>query len=270
MLINGDSGTHISAFDRGLQYGDGLFETIAVAESRPCLWQRHYRRMLDAGKRLGITIPAAETILEEIQHEIGPNAKGVIKVTITRGEGERGYNPPQEPKSTRIVHCTPWPDFPAGLYLEGVRTRICNSRLGTNRILAGIKHLNRLEQVMASSEWSDPEIKEGLMLDAQGHVIEGTMSNIFMLKEGTLHTPDLSECGVEGVMRGLVLEVASAQGMKVNIRQITLPEVLQADGVFLSNSLIGIWPVRGLEEIEYDIDRLDQRLISEVMSRAYV
>ena len=270
MLINGDSGTHISAFDRGLQYGDGLFETIAVADSRPCLWQRHYRRMQDTGERLGIPIPAADTILMDIQQEIGSNNKGVIKVTITRGEGTRGYNPPQDPVATRIVHFSPWPDYPEGIYLEGVRTRICKTRLGMNQLLAGIKHLNRLEQVMARREWSDPEISEGLMLDRQGHIIEGTMSNIFMLKDGILHTPDITQCGVEGVMRGLVLDTAAEQGIEVNVGQMTLSDILQADGAFLTNSLIGIWPVSSLEEREYDIDHLDQGLISEVMSRAYV
>jgi len=270
LLVNGDSGTHISALDRGLQYGDGLFETIAVADSRPCLWQRHYQRLHDGGKRLGIPIPTSETLLSEIKQEIGSNDKGVIKVTITRGEGARGYNPPPEPKATRIVHFSPWPDYPVAVYSAGIRVRVCETRLGISHSLAGIKHLNRLEQVMARSEWSDSEIGEGLMLDAQGHIIEGTMSNVFTLKDGVLHTPDLTQCGVEGVMRALVLDTAAEQGIEVNIGQIGLAEALQADGVFLTNSIIGIWPVNRLEDREYNIDHLDQGLVSEVMSRAYV
>jgi len=270
LLINGGSGTHISALDRGLQYGDGLFETIAVAGSRPCLWQRHYQRLHDGGKRLGIPIPTSETILSEIEQEIGSNEKGVVKVTITRGEGARGYNPPPEPEATRIVNFSPWPDHPEANYLAGVRVRICETRIGTSHTLAGIKHLNRLEQVMARGEWSDSEISEGLMLDAQGYVIEGTMSNVFMLKDGVLHTPDLTKCGVEGVMRALVLDAAAEQRIEVNIRQISQREILQADGVFLTNSIIGIWPVNRLEDREYNIDHLDQGLVSEVMSRAYV
>ncbi len=269
-MINGDPGTQISAFDRGLQYGDGLFETIAVVDSRPCLWERHYQRLEAGGRRLGIPIPITETILNEIQQEIGSNQRGVIKVIITRGEGIRGYAPTNNPVATRVVQFSQWPDHPTEAISKGVKIRICNTRLGANHSLAGIKHLNRLEQVMARSEWDDPEISEGVMLDARGQVVEGTMSNIFMFKNGVMHTPDLTECGINGVMRNLVLEVAQEQGVEVNIGHISLSEVLHADSIILTNSLIGIWPVKKLEDREYDLSQLDQDLISEVMDRAYV
>lgn len=270
MLINGESGAHISALDRGLQYGDGLFETIAVADSRPCLWDRHYHRLETGGARLGIPIPVAETLLKEILQEIGSNDRGVIKVIISRGDGTRGYAPSENIETTRIVQFSSWPDYPEEAHSQGVKVRICNTRLGANHTLAGIKHLNRLEQVMARSEWDNPEIREGLMLDARGHVVEGTMSNIFMVKEGIFHTPDLTECGVSGVMRGLVLDVAKEQGVEVNVGHIPLSELLYADSLMLTNSLIGIWPVIELEEREYDLNYLKHGFISEVMNRAYV
>ncbi|MCP3670852.1 MAG: aminodeoxychorismate lyase [Gammaproteobacteria bacterium] len=270
MLINGDSGTTISAFDRGLQYGDGLFETIAVADAHPCLWQRHYQRLQAGGKRLGISIPTAATMIKEIQQEIGFNDRGVIKVIVTRGKASRGYQPDPEIPVTRAVHFSPWPSFPASTNSDGVSVRLCNTRLGSNRALAGIKHLNRLEQVLARSEWDDPGISEGLMLDANNRVIEGTMSNIFMFKDGNMHTPDLTECGVEGVMRNLVLEVAAELGRPVNIGQIELPELLAADTVFLTNSLIGIWPVRDIDGKPFNLDHIDRDLMLEVNDRAYV
>jgi 4-amino-4-deoxychorismate lyase len=123
---------------------------------------------------------------------------------------------------------------------------------------------------MARSEWDDQEIREGLMLDARGQVIEGTMSNVFMFKDGILHTPDVTECGIEGIMRGLVLDVAQELGVEVKIDHIPLSEALHADSLMLTNSLIGIWPVKQLEEREYDLNHLNRELISEVMSRAYV
>ncbi len=221
------------------------------------------------GKCLGIPTPDADILLQEVEQEIGTNDKGVIKIIITRGEGARGYGPIRSPVSTRIVQFSSWPDYPNHIVSQGVRVRICSTRLGANPFLAGIKHLNRLEQVMARSEWDDPEISEGLMLDARGRAIEGTMSNIFMLKDGIMHTPDLTQCGVEGVIRGLVMDIASTHGIEVTIRPIGLSEVLQADCLMLTNSLIGIWPVKMLEEREYDLNHLDQDLISEVMSRAY-
>jgi 4-amino-4-deoxychorismate lyase len=270
LLINGEPSAHISTSDRGLQYGDGLFETIAVVDSRPCLWERHYNRLNAGGSRLGIDIPSSQTLLHEIQQVIASNEQGVIKIIITRGEGSRGYTPTTDSTATRIVQFSSWPDHSNNLASDGVRVRICNTKLGTNQTLAGIKHLNRLEQVMARAEWSDPEIKEGLMLNARGQVIEGTMSNIFMFKDNILHTPDLKECGVEGVMRSLVLDVAQELGVEVKIDHIPLSEALHADSLMLTNSLIGIWPVKRLEEREYNLNHLNQELISTVMSRAYV
>ncbi len=270
MLINGDSGTSISAFDRGLQYGDGLFETIAVVQMHPCLWQRHYQRLQNGGERLGIPIPEPATLFKEIQHEVGSNNKGVIKVIVTRGEGNRGYKIDPNAATTRIVQFSPWPNYPDTAWISGVSVRICSTQLGYNQNLAGIKHLNRLEQVIARREWDDKRISEGLMLDADRHVIEGTMTNLFMFKDGIVHTPDLSACGVAGVMRGLVLDVARELGIEVKIRQIPLPELLQADSLFLTNSLIGIWPICEIDGKSFTTDYIDQNLISEVTNRAYV
>jgi len=270
LLINGDSGSTISALDRGLQYGDGVFETIAVVDARPCLWDRHYRRLQAGGSRLGISIPDHETLFKEVTREIGLNDKGVIKIVITRGQGTRGYRPDPESHSTRLIMFSPWPDYPEAIGRTGVVVRICKTVLGCNCTLAGIKHLNRLEQVMARSEWDDQEISEGLMLDVDGHVIEGTMSNIFMLKSGKISTPDLTKCGVEGVMRGLVLDVAAELGRAVDIRPIALPELMEADSLFLTNSLIGVWPVIDIQGTRFNLDLLDKKLISEVHNRAYV
>ncbi len=271
MLINGDSGTTtISAFDRGLLYGDGLFETIAVANTHACLWERHYHRLQTGGERLGISIPEPATLFKEIQQEIGSNNKGVIKVVVTRGEATRGYKIDPNTPITRMVHFSPWPDYPETAQTSGVTVRVCTTRLGNNPILAGIKHLNRLEQVLARREWDDVGISEGLMLDADGYVIEGTMTNLFMLKDGIIHTPDLTACGVEGVMRGVVLDLARELGIDVNIRQITLPEILQADSLFLTNSLIGIWPISEIEGKSFSLDYIDQNFISEAIKRAYV
>jgi 4-amino-4-deoxychorismate lyase len=270
LLINGDSGTSISAFDRGLQYGDGLFETIAVVDARPCLWGRHYGRLLAGGKRLGISIPPAATLLAEAQREIGSSHKGVIKITVTRGEGGRGYRSDPEMAATRLVHFSSWPDYPPDAGTAGVSVRVCNTRLGSTPALAGIKHLNRLEQVLARSEWSDAETSEGLMLDSLDQVIEGTMSNIFMLRDGAIHTPDLSDCGIEGVMRALVLDVAAELGRGVHIRPIPMTELLQADSLFLTNSLIGVWPVRAVQDRTFKLEKLDRELVSAVFDRAYV
>ena len=126
--------------------------------------------------------------------------------------------------------------------------RVCKTPLGLNPALAGIKHLNRLEQVMARAEWDDTNIAEGLMLDVAGHVIEGTMSNVFCVRQDTLFTPDLTHCGVEGITRERVLKTAGRNGLEAVVTQLGLADIRQADEVFICNSLIGIWPVRRLAE----------------------
>ncbi len=138
--------------------------------------------------------------------------------------------------------------------------RVCATRLGDSPALAGLKHLNRLEQVLARAEWDDPEIAEGLMLNSSGHVVEGTMTNLFLLREGALITPELSRCGVVGVMRGVVMDAARKKGIPVVERTLALQELASANAIFVTNSLIGIWPVRELEGRPFDLDAIPNGL----------
>ncbi|MEE9251480.1 MAG: aminodeoxychorismate lyase, partial [Alphaproteobacteria bacterium] len=188
----------------------------------------------------------------------------VLKIIVTRGAGGRGYRPPERPVPTRILSRHPWPDYALAAWREGVVARVCTTRLATQPLLAGIKHLNRLEQVMARREWDDPVISEGLMLDTDGFVVDGTMSNLFIVAGGRLATPDLSLCGVAGVMRAVVLEAAAKLEVPAEVIRITLDRVRAADEVFLTNSLIGIWPVRELDGTRYRLGGLARRLAEEV------
>ncbi len=264
MLINGKPATQLSVLDRGFQYGDGLFETLAVTAGRPCLWERHLKRLELGCQRLGIPVPDPDLLLDEALRECAGQARAVLKIMLTRGEGGRGYRPAANPTPNRVVYCSPWPEHPSQAAEQGVVARLCATRLGRDETLAGIKHLNRLPQIMARREWDDPAIAEGLMLDREGHVIEGTKSNLFLLRGGELTTPDLSGCGVAGVMRELVLETAPKLGIPVTIRDIPATELDQADALFLTNSLIGIWPVRQLNEHSYQVEVIDRQLRREV------
>ncbi len=267
MLINGKPQADISALDRGLQYGDGLFETIAVVNGVPCLWHRHMQRLANGCGRLGLPMPDPDVLLDEVNSQTGTTQRCVAKIIVTRGCGGRGYRPPEALQCSRIVYTTAWPDYPQAE--QGVEARICSTRLGNNSDLAGIKHLNRLEQVMARREWSDTAISEGVMLDQQGFVIEGTVSNLFMVTDNGLITPDLSRCGVAGVMQGLVLDVAREQGLMVEIGDITLQMLRQAKALFLTNSLIGVWPVRLLSGHAYEPAAIPEDLVQQVMARGF-
>jgi len=260
VLVNGQASDDISSLDRGLLYGDGVFETIAVQDGRPRFWLRHLARLAAGCTRLGIPSPRGTLLLEEAQGLIADVHRGVLKLIVTRGCGGRGYRPESTAHATRIVQLHPWPEYPGCCAHAGVRLRLCRLRLGHAPALAGIKHLNRLEQVLARAEWSDPDIMEGVLLDAEGRLVEGTMSNLFLARDGVLMTPALDRCGVAGVLRTVVLELAAGEAVPVQVRSLGLDELRGADEVFLTNSLIGIWPVNAFEDRAYPLGALTRRL----------
>jgi len=252
-LVNGAASDRIDILDRGFQYGDGLFETIKLADGVLEFWNRHMARLLAGCARLHIPAPDVTLLRGEAQKLCAGATRGVIKIVVTRGAGGRGYRPPEPAKPNRIVALFPSPDYPDSFANEGVRVRLCETRLSEQPLLAGLKHLNRLEQILARGEWNDDGIQEGLMADNEDSIIEGTMTNLFIVREGALHTPDLSRSGVEGIMRGVVLDLARYLGITTNIRRIARDELGAAAEIFLTNSIVGIWPVRKIDGRVYGI-----------------
>ncbi|MEO7558234.1 MAG: aminodeoxychorismate lyase [Gammaproteobacteria bacterium] len=259
-LINGQQSAQISSEDRGLLYGDGLFETIAVRAGSPQLWDRHMQRLSLGCARLGIALPDLINLRKEAHAVCHDAEQAVLKIIVTRGSGARGYRCRDSERPTRILALQAWPDYPADFTEQGVAVRVCATRLGSNPLLAGLKHLNRLEQVLARNEWDDPAVPEGLMLDSAGQVVEGTMSNVFLVRGGMLQTPDLSQCGVAGIMRGRILEMAADMGLTTGIIQLDLKDIMEAQEIFLCNSLIGLWPVREVARIPIPRGPVTQRI----------
>ncbi|MCB5206312.1 aminodeoxychorismate lyase [Methylovorus mays] len=242
-LVNGRPDALISPAERGLAYGDGVFRTLPVIQGKPQVWPLHYAKLNGDCCRLSLACPSAAALLEDIQQLYADQGTGVAKIIITRGAGGRGYAISPEVQSTRIVMRTAMPDYPSQYGQTGVHLTLCNLRLAHQPRLAGIKHLNRLENVLARMEWQDPDIFDGLLLDQQGSVIEGTMSNILLRFDARLLTPDLKNCGVEGVTRDRILKLAPALGLQADISDISLDQLMQADEVILCNSLFGAWQV---------------------------
>jgi 4-amino-4-deoxychorismate lyase len=177
--------------------------------------------------------------------------EGVVKATITRGQAGRGYAAPTEVRTTRIVSAHALPGHPAEWRSSGVRVRRCHLTLSQQPRLAGVKTLNRLENVLARSEWEDPAIAEGLIADAEGRVIEGTMSNLFIGVRGKVYTPDLARCGVVGAQRERVRELLRRERVHCEERDLRWTDVLSAEEIFLTNSLIDVWAVRQVDERAY-------------------
>ncbi|MDH5263116.1 MAG: aminodeoxychorismate lyase [Betaproteobacteria bacterium] len=267
-LVNGWPAQSVDAGDRGLMYGDGVFRTIAVRSGRPLNWSRQLRLLaLDCGA-LGLPCPD-EAVLRE---EVGRVAPGdaVVKVIVTRGAAGRGYAYPEDIAPTRVVVAYPPLAAAPEAAREGVRVRRCDLALSLQPRLAGVKSLNRLENVLARAEWRDPAIREGLLADAQGRLVEGTMSNVFFTRGETLVTPDLSRCGVRGAQRERVLDLARAEGIACEVRDASFGELREAGEVFLTNSLIGLWPVAALDERGWapgPVARRLQRLVEDEDAR---
>lgn len=259
ILINGEPGDSVSVHDRGFQYGDGIFETLAVANGEPLLWDGHMRRFFRGAARLGLKAPAEELLRREARQVCGGVGRGVLKIVLTRGVSGRGYAPDMEATPTRAVGLLPWPDYPARHRTDGVNVQFCHNLITRHNVLAGLKHLNRLEQILARMELKN-DCAEGLMRDETGRVIEGTMTNVFVVSRGALLTPDLTHSGVAGVMRGLVLERAGALSMDCRVTALTRENILGADEVFLTNSLIGVWPVCRIESREYPSGGVTKRI----------
>jgi 4-amino-4-deoxychorismate lyase len=263
-LVNGSPDGAIDPLDRGLHYGDGLFETFAVRDGGPMLWDRHLARLSAGCARLGLASPPPGLLAEEAARLCAGCGRGVLKLVVTRGPGRRGYRPGRAGReTTRLLMVSPADAYPPDCYRDGVAVRVCATPLGLNPALGGLKHLNRLEQVLARDEWDDPEIAEGLMLDARGDVVEGTMSNLFAVSEGRLCTPPLAEAGVAGVMRGFLMERAAALGAPAAEVRFSPDWLSRAQEVFLCNSLIGVWPVRRIADTAFAVGALTRRLMAE-------
>lgn len=245
ILMDGRMESSIPATNRGLHYGDGVFRTMLVREGRPVYLSAHLNLLARDSARLGIDMPDRRQLEQRCKLICEGNGDGVLKVMLTRSGG-RGYRPASAHANEILLL---YQGIQANTSLgqtRGVTVRVCNTRLSINPALAGIKHLNRLEQVMARAEWDDENIDEGLMLDTTGHVIEATASNLFLARNGSLYTPDLSGSGVAGLMREMIIEAASAYTTGMNIDKLSLEDCMAADELFLCNSIIGIWPVRSL------------------------
>lgn len=257
--VDGQPADTLPLKDRGLAYGDGLFETIAVKARQPVLLDRHLQRLDEGCRRLALTVDQA-LIRHELLAYAAALGDGVLKLILTRGDSLRGYGINPGAPARRILQGSPPATYPEAHGSSGVRLFPCASRLSEQPLLAGLKHLNRLEQVLARAEWQDADHAEGLMLDMSGRVIEGVFSNLFLVRDGQLLTADLSRCGVAGVMRAELLSRAEALGIVTTVADISLAQLQQADEVFVCNSVYGIWPVLGCGPMSWSAGPLTRKL----------
>lgn len=252
-LIDGAAAEGIAVLDRGLHFGDGVFETIACLRGRPRFLALHLQRLAEGCRRLGFSPPAAERLRDEIGRLAGAQDRAIVKVIVTRGQATvRGYSVSGRERATRVVIRYPWPVEDPVPQQQGVSVRVAAMRLGENPALAGLKHCNRLEQILARSEPEAATAAESLMLSRSGKLICGTMTNVFLV-DGPPHaprlrTPALDLCGVAGVMRRVVLREAARAGVAAMECDLWPADAAAATELFLTNARVGIWPVSRLQE----------------------
>lgn len=243
-LINAQAVTDplIDIADRGLRYGDGVFETIAIVDGKPALWDAHIHRLSLGCQRLGIPLPVREA-LEKERDQLTFPAFGVLRITVTRGSGGIGYAPPVDPQPCRILQIMPAANRPADYWRAGVNVIRLQTPLAKQPVLAGIKHLNRLEQVLGRQEWSDPNIAEGLMSTTDGDLVEATSANLLLEADGRVWIPDTHSSGVDGIMQAWLVEAIKARGGMVERGKILSSALESNYALMLCNSVFGLWPV---------------------------
>lgn len=262
--VNGTEVDSVSLFDRGLNFGDGVFETMAYKYNQLCFWTKHWERLISGCDKLNINQPEERDVKNNILKLLAGQDDCTVKLIVTRGCTPRGYVYPDGLTPNYIILVFKTVPSNSTYAESGVNVIYCKTPISENPVLAGIKHLNRLEQVLARNEWGNDSIQEGLMQNAHGDIIEGTMSNIFIVKNDSLYTPELSLSGIRGVIRAVILEIADKTGINIIETAITKEFMLEADEIFLTNSLIEIWPVKKLESKEYKIGRMTKLFQSEV------
>jgi 4-amino-4-deoxychorismate lyase len=286
-LVDGVLTDTVPVSDRGLLYGDGVFETIRYSRQQLLLLPAHLERLQQSCTQLGIALVPGEiqgyvdALLTRLSFTPAPTPAsaagvpqdGVVKIIVTRGDGGRGYAPPASAVSRCLVQFHPLPKHYAEYARGGISCLMCSHPVSSNPALAGLKHLNRLDQVMASRElvaaqnsahYADSMLQEGLMCDSQGNLVEGTRSNVFAIIDGVLCTPDLSEAGVSGIMRSALLDWYREQGTAVAVKRFSAAELSLASELFICNSVLGVWPVNRVYDL---VEGTTFNLLDQTMAR---
>lgn len=262
--VNGVPQTHVSLGDRSLQYGDGCFTTILTKNGELVYWCEHIARLEACLEALKIVQPDWNLVFEWAKQAALQDERAGVKIHISRGIGGRGYSPQGVMNPSVTVSNFAFPQHYTLWQSHGVNLGVCETRLGIQPLLAGHKHNNRLEQVLAKAEVDDTDFVDAVTLNVQNHVIETTMANLFWVKDNNVYTPDLSLSGVAGVMRRKVIETLRMHRFNVDIRAFTLDDLLKAEEVWMCNSLLGVAPVRSItalnQQIEFPIGNVTKRL----------
>ncbi|WP_282130609.1 aminodeoxychorismate lyase [Pseudoalteromonas aliena] len=242
-IITASDSTTISTSDRGLNYGDGFFTTAKVVDGQVQYWPHHKARLIECAERLGFPELDFYSLENKITQHTTDLQLSVLKILITRGEGGRGYGLPSECNITILLSVLDYPSNYSALAKKGVRLEISPIKLASQPYLAGLKTLNRLEQVLIKKAMQTQNCDDVLVLDHNNNVIEASAANIFAIKNHKVFSPLVDECGIKGVYLQSLCDKLPVEFKRVQVEDLT-----QADAVFVCNSLMGAVPVKSIEQ----------------------
>jgi len=237
----------VSVYDHGFLYGDGIYETVRVYDGIVFMFEEHLRRFERSAAMISLTTPLTESalraaVMETLEKNDLKDAS--VRISLTRGAGPLGLDPALCPQPTLVIYAHPFSQYPAGLYEEGVRVMIARTRRNYREALnPQIKSHNFLNNILAKIESKNGDYFEAIMRNIEGHLAEGTVTNVFFVKHGILCTPDIEVGLLDGITRGLLLRLALEVGMKVREGRFRPGDIKNADEVFISNSLMEVMPV---------------------------
>ncbi|GLR09684.1 aminodeoxychorismate lyase [Mixta theicola] len=263
--INGERQQQIAVSDRALHYGDGCFTTARLLQGKIAWLEAHLQRLEEAASVLMIYGVDWHLLKQEMLSAAASwqQAEGVLKVILSRGSGGRGYSGAGCQQPVRIIMLFAAPGHYAALRESGVRLTTSPVRLGINPQLAGIKHLNRLEQVLIRTQLEQSGADEALVLDTEGKLVECCAANLFWRKENQLFTPIISGAGVDGIMRRRIIALARRHGYVCQPVRAQPQTLADADEVFISNALMPLLPVRQIDSWHYQSRTLYQLLLPD-------
>ena len=258
--VNGQLQSWLPVDDRGFTLGDGFFTTIQIWKGRPLLWDLHWARLLASAERLQIALTEPDHLHDRLLSCIADVHHGSAKIIVTRGSGPRGYGirDCQTPREIISVHA--YPKIYQQWQQSGVSLAICQGRLGHSPLLAGLKSLGRLEQVLLKAELEARGAVEGVVLDTDDNIVETVTANVFWRRDSVVYTPDLQASGVTGVMRAWILQQLAQSGLECCQLRAGLVALQSADEVFISNALMEVVPVTGIEDVTYQDHSLARQL----------
>jgi branched-chain amino acid aminotransferase len=253
----------VSVYDHGFLYGDGIYETMRAYNGIVFMRKRHFERLGRSASLTKLEIPDTGFITDAVRRTLEANklSSAYIRVTVSRGKGPVGLDPALCKEPTFVIIAEPFREYPEHLYNSGVKLVIANTRRNlVEAINPKIKSLNFLNNIFAKMEAKERGAYEAIMLNAEGVIAEGTVSNIFFVKENVLCTP-APEVGVlDGITRELVISIAKKSGVRVNEGRFYPSDLFSASEVFFTNTTSEIMPVSQVELVSFKVGEVTKSL----------